>query len=751
MANYREDIVNIELSSGTVTRSELNHTLGGGDYAADRFGVRAYRNSSPENLTGTISGYFIRADGYTVPIASGSVSGNKAYITLPAACYEVEGKFTLSIKLTGNGVNGTVRIVDGTVMRTSTAAAASTTLIPSVESLVEDIAEAVATIPAEYSDLWETFAPVFSADVQYKYGDVVLYDGKLWKCIKDHSGAWSADDFTESTVGTEFNNLKESETASSVPLSWTDNGYINNDGGVTSNTNYAYTDYITIPPNSFALLRAWFAGNTRIAIYDAEKTLTAVYTNEVSQTKLDVQLSPSKNTRYARMSSYITHKPGSFAKIFVLPSNIVSSMGTRVSESNTYLTDCDDAEENSIYTITTAIDHLPNAKSGTLIMLNGDFYSGVNGAIQLYITIDNELFSRIHWGNSGGTWSAWRNLAGTDRAVMEIGTRVTSDNNILTDCDDAVANRVYTIVQAIANCPNKRSGTLLTFNGASSYASGQGQIFVSRYGEVFTRIKWANTWTDWQTGLMDYTEYSGIGLFERFGVIGDSFASGTIMTPGATENTTHYELSWGQILARQTGITCVNYSRGGYNTYDFVDANNANYNTRGLGKVLSDISGGNACGLYILCLGINDSNNTKTFGDKTGGLSYLGSSSDINEDPAQNGNSFWGNYGRIISAIQTASPESRIVMCTFKRNPTTATAEAYDEYREAIVEIAEYFELPCIQVDEDEFFDSPFYMGNMVGSHPTGPQYVGYAKAMERLMSNVMIANYDYFKEYTGV
>ena len=431
MANYREDIVNIELSSGTVARSELNHTLGGGDYKADRFGVRAYRNSSPENLTGTISGYFIRADGYTVPIASGSVSGNKAYITLPAACYEVEGKFTLSIKLTGNGVNGTVRIVDGTVMRTSTDAAASTTLIPSVESLVEDIAEAVATIPAEYSDLWETFAPVFSTDVPYKYGDVVLYDGKLWKCIKDHSGAWNADDFTESTVGTEFNDLKES--ASSVPLSWTDNGYINNDGGVTSNTNYAYTDYITIPPNSFALLRAWFAGNTRIAIYDAEKTLTAVYTNEVSQTKLDVQLSPSKNTRYARMSSYITHKPGSFAKIFVLPSNIVSSMGSRVSESNTYLTDCDDAEENSIYTITAAIDHLPNAKSGTLIMLNGDFYSGVNGAIQLFITIDNELFSRIHWGSSGGTWSAWRNLAGTDRAVMEIGTRVTTDNNILTD------------------------------------------------------------------------------------------------------------------------------------------------------------------------------------------------------------------------------------------------------------------------------------------------------------------------------
>lgn len=204
MANYREDIVNIELSSGTVARSELNHTLGGGDYAADRFGVRAYRNSSPENLTGTISGYFIRADGYTVPIASGSVSGNKAYITLPAACYEVEGKFTLSIKLTGNGVNGTVRIVDGTVMRTSTAAAASTTLIPSVESLVEDIAEAVATIPAEYSDLWTKLAPAFSADTEYLKGQYVTYNENVYRFKVDHTGAWTNDDVVNVNIGDEL-------------------------------------------------------------------------------------------------------------------------------------------------------------------------------------------------------------------------------------------------------------------------------------------------------------------------------------------------------------------------------------------------------------------------------------------------------------------------------------------------------------------------------------------------------------------
>ena len=154
MANYREDIVDIELSSGSVHRSFLNYTIGGGDYLANIFGFRALRNSQAENISGAVNGYFIRSDGYTVPINNGVISGNKAYITLIEECYMVEGKFTLSIKLTGNGVNGTIRIVEGVVVRTSTGAAVSTgNLIPNVESLIEGIEEAVASVPDDYTAL----------------------------------------------------------------------------------------------------------------------------------------------------------------------------------------------------------------------------------------------------------------------------------------------------------------------------------------------------------------------------------------------------------------------------------------------------------------------------------------------------------------------------------------------------------------------------------------------------------------------
>ena len=52
MANYRVDIVDIELNSGSVHRSFLNYTIGGGDYLANQFGFNALRNSQAENISG---------------------------------------------------------------------------------------------------------------------------------------------------------------------------------------------------------------------------------------------------------------------------------------------------------------------------------------------------------------------------------------------------------------------------------------------------------------------------------------------------------------------------------------------------------------------------------------------------------------------------------------------------------------------------------------------------------------------------
>lgn len=129
MAIYHEDIANIELSSGQIFRSFMNHTIGSGDTEANRFGVRVMRNGEDVDLTGvSCFGYFRNAEGTNIALTSeGTVSGSVAYVTLPQACYNVEGQFTLSIKLIGGGVTGTMRIVDGVVDNTNTGSAVAPT------------------------------------------------------------------------------------------------------------------------------------------------------------------------------------------------------------------------------------------------------------------------------------------------------------------------------------------------------------------------------------------------------------------------------------------------------------------------------------------------------------------------------------------------------------------------------------------------------------------------------------------------
>ena len=156
MAIYKEDIVNIDLENAEISRSFVKHTIGEGDIYANRFGVKVLRNGEPVNMTGvTCSGYFIRSDGGTVYL-TGAVEGNTAYVSLAQACYAVEGQFALAIKLTGGGITGTMRIVDGVVSNTTTGTVVDPgNILPSIEDLIEEIEEAIASIPPDYSETVE--------------------------------------------------------------------------------------------------------------------------------------------------------------------------------------------------------------------------------------------------------------------------------------------------------------------------------------------------------------------------------------------------------------------------------------------------------------------------------------------------------------------------------------------------------------------------------------------------------------------
>ena len=151
MAVYKRDIVDINLETGNIHRTFLNHSIGMKDQKADHFGVRVFRDGEPVNLTGvSVQGVFMPPQGSPIAITSGNiVSENVAEVVLPQACYNYDGQFTLAIKLVDstNSVTGTVRIVDGMVDNThASGTVAPTSAVPTYQEVLSAYEQAIAVI-----------------------------------------------------------------------------------------------------------------------------------------------------------------------------------------------------------------------------------------------------------------------------------------------------------------------------------------------------------------------------------------------------------------------------------------------------------------------------------------------------------------------------------------------------------------------------------------------------------------------------
>ena len=229
--------------------------------------------------------------------------------------------------------------------------------------------------------------------------------------------------------------------------------------------------------------------------------------------------------------------------------------------------------------------------------------------------------------------------------------------------------------------------------------------------------------------------FTSIGFFNRIGVIGDSFASGAIFVSGTQY--INYDCSWIQILAHKYGKTGVNYSASGMSTRKFRNPADSNYNTYGYGKLIADIGTKNAPGLYIIALGINDINDSIP----------IGTISDINDnDPTQNADTFYGNYGFIIQQIRANKSIARIMCSTVTRPGGDVTT--YNNYNNAIIAIANKFGVPLLDIRNDEFFNSEYWENYMSSGHPTATRYAGMANAYERIIAKALIDNPLYCNSY---
>ena len=226
------------------------------------------------------------------------------------------------------------------------------------------------------------------------------------------------------------------------------------------------------------------------------------------------------------------------------------------------------------------------------------------------------------------------------------------------------------------------------------------------------------------------------GFFEKFAVIGDSYASGEIYVADSSQSkgytvADYYQKSWGQILARKYGATCINLSVGGLTTRTWLTS------SLGLTKMLAE----EAQELYLCALGIND--------EISLGTSYLGTIEDITNYDSYSDypDTFYGNYGKIIEQIEEHAPKSKIVLMSiaYLYNATE------DSFTAAIRNIADYYNIPFINIKDDAFYakDSIYKTGQSY-NHPTAPLYAGMAQANARLFNKCVEDNYEYFKNFTG-
>ena len=413
--------------------------------------------------------------------------------------------------------------------------------------------------------------------------------------------------------------------------------------------------------------------------------------------------------------------------------NDILAFSTNVTSSS-ILADFNNAERNRIYFISTLeIANMPVQESGTLLCMGyGDGYSA-----QIYQPFSGSVHVRHGVGND--KWTKWVELGDVKNNSVD-ATKVTTDivaigenvwkPSLLPNFDNAKLNRIYTISNVdVENIPVKEAGTLLCLGEDENYVI---QMYSSFRSGLFYRQRRgaSNGWTDWTQvvgGSMSLSDYASVAMFEKVGVIGDSYSSGNIWESNTESRGTFYNLSWCQLMARRNGITVTNYSKGGLSTRTWLTDNMG----------LSKLNSSEKENLYILALGINDYYGL--------GMDYLGSISDIHDgDPSANADTFYGNYGRIVEAIKTKAPKAKIIMASIPSNES----DLQKAFNEAILNIANHYSVPHIKLYNDYFIKSAYY--HIIGGHPNAVGYSGMCKSYERLIEECMTLNFDYFNDYTS-
>ena len=225
-------------------------------------------------------------------------------------------------------------------------------------------------------------------------------------------------------------------------------------------------------------------------------------------------------------------------------------------------------------------------------------------------------------------------------------------------------------------------------------------------------------------------------IFRTIAVIGDSLASGDLesMGPGSPRDYHDiYDISWPQYIARLSGTTVYNFTRGNMTASEY---NNSFAAERGFWNK------DKAASAYVIALGVNDLDGFKQ---------ELGCIGDISEDYHRNKPTFAGDYAKIIQHYKEIQPDAAFFLLTMPRETepyiTAEWAQNHEAHRKLLLEFADFFtntyviDLYSYSPVNDADFHRLFY----TGGHINNAGYYLYAKMISSYIDYIVRHNLEKF------
>ena len=219
-----------------------------------------------------------------------------------------------------------------------------------------------------------------------------------------------------------------------------------------------------------------------------------------------------------------------------------------------------------------------------------------------------------------------------------------------------------------------------------------------------------------------------VGIMRTIGCIGDSLSSGELesLKDGVKGYHDFYDISWGQFMARMSGSTVYNFSKGGMTAENFW---------KSFGDKCGVWTDEKKCQSYILALGVND-------------FAYKGK--EVGDVSKPDEDTFLAYMYKIISRLKENQPKARIFLVTMPRDIDEKRNAAAVKQTKAMYDLAEVFEYTYV-IDLNKYapvYDEQVYENFFMGGHLNSAGYLVTAKMITSYIDYIIRNNPEDFMNF---